>query len=198
VLKNLDAQFAHPRGWIGWVVGVILAWKNRERNAWAISLLDLQPADRVLEIGFGPGQAIEEVAKLTPDGWVAGIDASDVMVAQASQRNAAAIRARRVFLKHGTESPLPFEDGDFHKVFAVNSMQFWSSPSAGLQEVRRVLKPDGRVVISIQPMWAKTDEEARTVGEKLEFQLKQAGFKQVRLETRSMKPISAVSGIGIK
>jgi ubiquinone/menaquinone biosynthesis C-methylase UbiE len=183
---------------LGRLVGVILARKNRGRNAWAISLLDLQPNDRVLEIGFGPGQAIEEVAKLTPEGFVAGIDISEVMVEQARKRNAAAIRAGRVLLRQGNEAPLPFDDANFHKAFSVNSMPFWSNPNAGLQEVRRLLRPGGRVVIIIQPMWAKTDEEVRTVGEKLELQLKQAGFKQVRLETRPMKPISAVSGTGIR
>jgi ubiquinone/menaquinone biosynthesis C-methylase UbiE len=93
---------------------------------------------------------------------------------------------------------LPFEDNKFNKVFAVNSMQFWSSPIAGLQEVRRVLKPGGRVVITIQPMWAKTDEEVKMVAEKLVFQFKQVGFKQTRLETRRIKPITAVSAIGKK
>jgi len=93
---------------------------------------------------------------------------------------------------------LPFEDRKFNKVFAVNSMQYWSNPMAGLQEVRRVLKPGGRVVITIQPMWAKTEQEVQSVSEKLILQLKQAGFRQVRLETRQIKPITTVSGIGIK
>jgi ubiquinone/menaquinone biosynthesis C-methylase UbiE len=198
VIKRLHSQFAHPAGWLGRFVGLILAFKNRERNAWAISLLDIQPNDQVLEIGFGPGQAIEEIARLTTNGFVAGIDLSDVMVAQASKRNAVAIRSGGVHLQQGAESPLPFEDNKFNKAFAVNSMQFWSNPIAGLEEVRRVLKPGGRVVITIQPMWAKTEEEVQSVAEKLIFQLKQVGFKQVRLETRQSKPITTVSGIGTK
>ena len=198
VIKRFNAQFAHPEGWVGRFVGLILALKNRQRNVWTISLLDIQPNDQVLEIGFGPGQAIQEVAKLAPNGFVAGIDLSDTMVAQASKRNAAAIRSGRVLLQQGAEAPLLFEDNKFNKAFAVNSMQFWSNPIAGLQEVRRVLKPGGRVVITIQPMWAKTEEDVRSVSEKLVFQLKQVGFKQVRLETRQTKPIATVSGIGVK
>ena len=197
-IKNFNSQFAHPKGWVGGFVGMILALKNRERNAWTISMLNIQPDDQVLEIGFGPGQALQEVAKLAPNGFVAGIDLSDEMVAQASKRNAAAIRSGRVLLQQGSEAPLPFEDNKFNKAFAVNSMQFWSNPIEGLQEVRRVLKPGGQVVITIQPMWAKTEEAVQIVAEKLVFQLKQTGFKQVRLETRPIKPITTVSGIGTK
>jgi SAM-dependent methyltransferase len=106
VIKRFNSQFAHPEGWAGRFVGMILALKNRERNAWTISMLDIQPSDQVLEIGFGPGQAIQEVAKLTQNGFVAGIDLSDVMVAQASKRNSVAIRSGRVLLQQGAESPL--------------------------------------------------------------------------------------------
>lgn len=198
MIERFNSQFAHPEGWVGRFVGMILALKNRERNAWTISMLDLQPDDQVLEIGFGPGQAIQEVVKLTPKGFVAGIDLSDVMVEQAGKRNSAGIRSGRVLLRQGSESPLPFEDNKFNKVFAVNSMQFWSNPIAGLEEIRRVLKPGGRVVITIQPMWAKTEEEVQMVAEKLIKQLTQVGFRQVRLQTRQSKPITTVSGIGIK
>src|SRR4051812_2684160 len=83
------------RGIAGRVVGWVMAHRNSnvERNRWVVSLLEVQPADRVLEIGFGPGVAITELAARATQGQVYGIDHSQVMVEQASRRNAAAIRA---------------------------------------------------------------------------------------------------------
>jgi SAM-dependent methyltransferase len=105
-LSKFNSQFAHPEGWVGSLVGTIMAVKNRKRNAWAIALMDLEPGDHVLEIGYGPGQAIKEVAKLVPNGTVFGIDASETMRTQASRRNAAGIRAGMIFLRYGHEVPL--------------------------------------------------------------------------------------------
>lgn len=76
-----------------------------------------------------------------PDGWVAGIDLSREMVEQACIRNAPAIREGRVDLRYGSVASLPFRDGGFDKALAINSMQLWPDASAGLLEMRRVLKP---------------------------------------------------------
>src|SRR5947209_8447596 len=53
-------QFLRPHGFRGRAAGWVMATRgsNRERNIWAVGLLDVQPDDRVLEIGFGPGIAI--------------------------------------------------------------------------------------------------------------------------------------------
>jgi ubiquinone/menaquinone biosynthesis C-methylase UbiE len=52
----------------------------------------VQPTERVLEIGFGPGLAIAEMSRRVGDsGHVSGIDHSAVMLQQASKRNAAAV-----------------------------------------------------------------------------------------------------------
>jgi len=57
LVEKVVAQFARPTGFWGNIAGFIMGHRpsNLERNAWAISLLNLQPSHRVLEIGFGPG-----------------------------------------------------------------------------------------------------------------------------------------------
>jgi ubiquinone/menaquinone biosynthesis C-methylase UbiE len=63
------------------MAGSVAGWEmahrpsNRQRNSWVVSLLDVQPADRILEIGFGPGLAIVELSRRIGDtGHVYGID----------------------------------------------------------------------------------------------------------------------------
>ena len=52
---------------------------NRSRNRWVVSQLDVQPTDRILEIGFGPGVAVGELARRATNGRIYGIDHSEVM-----------------------------------------------------------------------------------------------------------------------
>ena len=75
----------------------------------------------MLEIGFGPGWALERIPARAGEGFVAGVDHSEVMVRLARERNARAVRAGRVELKHGSASALPYGDESFDKEMAVNS-----------------------------------------------------------------------------
>jgi SAM-dependent methyltransferase len=81
--RMIDAvmgQFGRPRG----LAGILAGWEmtvrpsNRKRNLWAVDLLEVRPADRVLEIGFGPGVAIRALARRASAGFVYGIDHSEV------------------------------------------------------------------------------------------------------------------------
>src|SRR3981081_2660460 len=109
LITQVVCQFGRPQGAAGRVVGWVMAHRgsNRQRNRWVVSLLDVQPTDRVLEIGFGPGVAIAELARRVTRGRVYGIDHSEVMVRQASNRNAAAIGDQRVELLHTSVDRLP-------------------------------------------------------------------------------------------
>ena len=159
----------------------------------------MQPSDRVLEIGFGSGADIYRVTRLVPQGFVAGIDRSEVMVQQASQRNAIAIKAKRVELQCADASKIPYPSETFDKVFCINVAHFWTNPVEVLTELHRVLKPGGLIAIAIQPRIPNaTEATAQATGEFLVNALISAGFEQVRLETKSMQPVSVVCALGIK
>jgi ubiquinone/menaquinone biosynthesis C-methylase UbiE len=198
MINLIVAQFGQPKGLAGRVVGMIMARKNRERIAWAVSLLDVQPEDHLLEVGFGPGVAIQQVAQLAKEGFVAGIDHSAIMVAQASRRNAKAIAAGRVELIFGSVAALSYGDASFDKAFAINSLRFWPAPVECLRGLGRVLKPRGHVAIVSQPYGAKSDSDVYAEGNKIGGQLAEAGYVQIEQRLQAMTPIGAVCVIGVK
>ena len=153
IIRRVRAQFARPTGVSGRVVGWIMASRasNRRRNVWTVSLLDVQRHDRVLEIGFGPGIAVREISRLAVEGYVCGLDHSEEMLRQATRRNAAAIRTGRVDLRLGSVDCLPVFAEPFDKVLAVNAIMFWDQTIDRLEELRRVMRPGGRIAIAHQP-----------------------------------------------
>lgn len=143
------SQFAVPHGVLGHIAGWLMAG-NDEMIAKTVDLLDLQPTDAVLEIGSGPGYALARAAARASKGFVAGVDVSDVMIAQARRRNRAAINAGRMELRQAGVSALPYPDARFDKALAINSYYFWPRPEADLREVSRVLKPGGTLALGLR------------------------------------------------
>ena len=189
------SQFAKPTGLAGWMVGHLMAIKNRDRSVWVFSLLDLKPTDRVLEIGFGSGADVARASRTAA--FVAGVDHSDVMVRQATSRNAKAINEGRVNLRLGKVDELPYPDEHFHKVFAINSAQFWKEAVHSLAEISRVLKPGGWLAVAVQPRGKNvTDETTRQVGIGFSKALTAAGFDEVHCEFQQMRPVATVCVLG--
>jgi ubiquinone/menaquinone biosynthesis C-methylase UbiE len=147
----LMRAFGRPKGILGKLGGIIMARTNQKCAAWVIDLLDIQSNDSVLEVGFGPGVGIQLLARSASAGYVAGVDYSEEMVAQAIARNVKAIESGRVDLRHGSVESLPFEDQTFDKALAINSMQVWPEAVTGLREVRRVIKTGGRIALGFTP-----------------------------------------------
>ncbi|WP_437762171.1 class I SAM-dependent methyltransferase [Sorangium sp. So ce281] len=190
------SQFGHPRGLVGRLVCAIMAWENRERNEWAVKQIDVQPTDHILEIGFGPGLAIRDMASLASRGLVAGVDPSEVVVREARKRNAGAIAAGRVELHQGSVAALPFGDASFDKVLAINSMHHWQDRAAGLREILRVLRPGGMITV-IEQSHAKTDV-GRPSGDDLVRYLKECGFQSILVTPGPIRKGATVCAQGTK
>jgi SAM-dependent methyltransferase len=196
----LVSQFHRPHGFGGRAAGWVMAKRgsNRERNIWAVGLLDVQAQDRVLEIGFGPGIAIQEFARRATNGLVVGVDHSEVMVRQARKRNAAAVSAGRVDLRLGSAEALPAFDAPFDKVLAVNSLLFWDDPVGRLKELHDLLRPGGQIAIVYQPRGpGSTDELAARTGQEIAGHFAEVGFTDVRVETLPLKPTTVVCILGV-
>jgi len=199
VWEKISAQFGRPTGFLGSLAGTIMAKRGShlERNVWAMSLLKLRPTDRVLEIGFGPGIAIQKISEVVTEGVIWGIDHSELMLKQASTRNSEAISKGRVRLLLGTVSRLPSQVGQIDKVLDINSFQFWESPVDDLKKVRACMAPNGIVALVHQPRKpGSTDEETDRVGRKFADFLVKAGFRDNSFEKRATNPVSTVCVLG--
>jgi ubiquinone/menaquinone biosynthesis C-methylase UbiE len=196
--QYLLSQFGYPRGIAGWLVGKIMSYENRERIAWVLSQLDVQPDDHVLEIGFGPGLGVEQAAERATVGFVAGVDISGTMVQQAGRRNVRGILEGRIELQQGTVADLPYEQDTFDRVFTINSLHHWSDGGKGLREARRVLKPGGLIAIAEQPYGAQSEADIQKRGDDLVAQFVNAGFHRVGFTSESLKRGPAIWVTGIK
>ena len=199
--KRIAAQFGRPAGLPGALAGFIMAHRssNRERNRWAISLLNLKPGDSVLEVGFGPGMAIREMGRVVTTGIIWGLDHSPVMVRQASRRNARAVAAGKVKLLAGSVSTIPPSIGPLDKILSVNTYQFWKNPDTAAGALYARMNPRGLIAIVHQPRKpGSVDADADAAGEKIAQCLGRAGFGNVRIEKNQMKPVAAVCVIGEK
>jgi hypothetical protein len=71
--RSFGRQFARPRGPLGWLVARLMRRGNASLNLWLVELLAVQPQDRVLEVGFGPGVALAALLARASAGFVAGV-----------------------------------------------------------------------------------------------------------------------------
>jgi SAM-dependent methyltransferase len=149
IWRALGRQLRHPSGFPGRVIGHGMAMANRWPNRIAIEALDIAPGDVVLELGFGPGKAIAQLASAIGSGHVLGIDQSATMLAQASCHNRQAIERGRVELRHGNFGALPWPTASIDKVLAVNTAYFFHSEAVEVREARRVLRPGGLMAIYV-------------------------------------------------
>ncbi len=147
----LMRMFGRPKGILGRLGGFILAGTKRDFTKWVIQLLNVQPNDKVLEVGFDPGVGIEMLALVVSKGYVSGVDSSQEMNEQARARNAKAIDSGSVRLEYGFAEALPFADDTFDKALTINSMQVWTDVIKGLEEMRRVIKVGGKVAFGFTP-----------------------------------------------
>jgi ubiquinone/menaquinone biosynthesis C-methylase UbiE len=191
--KIIDSQYRRPSGLLGRWIGRKMMEQHLPENVWTVEVLDPQPEDKILEIGFGPGIAIEQVAYHVTQGLVAGIDFSYTMVSVAKQRNAAAVHSGRVDLRYADVVQIPFADATFDKAYSIHSIYFWQQPLQALREIHRVLKAGGTLILTILPkekwnisnpeMVVGTPECTPYSAKDLETLLQQAGFNQVRVES---------------
>ncbi len=186
--QALASQLSHPRGIPGkYLLGSIWNIRNRELNALTLNELELSERDRIIEIGFGGGYLLGRIIPNVTQGMVVGLDASQVMVETCRLRFKQEIKTGKLWICSGQAEAQPFADGHFTKVCSVNSIFYWSHIQQGIAEIFRILKGEGKVILTFT---CKRDLEKRgfaqcgvkTLDHEEVWQLiTEAGFEDVRI-----------------
>lgn len=138
--RNFAEQLARPSGWAGRLLGGAMDVANRRPTQLAVELLDPRCGEHILDVGCGTGAALAGVLRRAAC-HVTGVDPSDTML-QAAQRR---LGDRAALLPVGIED-LPFGEATFDAALALNVLYFSDSEGDMLANLRRVLKPGGRLV----------------------------------------------------
>lgn len=149
--KALAQQLRKPEGDMGIMVGLRMNDGNQYMNLHTIEQLDPQANDNLLEIGMGNGFFVKEIVSKHPSIKYTGCDFSELMVLESIKNNQAFVENKQATFIHTTASELPFDINTFDKIFTINTLYFWEEPAKDLAELKRVLKPNGQLLITIRP-----------------------------------------------
>ncbi len=143
---RIGRQLRQPEGWAGTVIGRLMVLLNAAPNRAALEALSAQPGDTVLEVGFGPGAALEALLRTRPR-RLYGLDPSGQMVRSARRRFAAPIADGKVEIAQGALPDIPWRDGSFDRILLVNVIYFLDPGRGDLSRLWRALRPGGRLVL---------------------------------------------------
>lgn len=154
--------------------------------SWGLSFMDIDGEKTILDVGCGGGATINSMLKKFPQALVDGVDFSNKSVSLSKQTNAEFVGKRTQIIK-GDAISLPYSDGLYDAVTAVETVYFWSPIEKAFTEVFRILKNGGQFMILCE----LSDPNDRTWTQKikmmkvysanqLEIALKSAGFSDVQ------------------
>jgi ubiquinone/menaquinone biosynthesis C-methylase UbiE len=142
-MSDLMQQFKRPTGREGRLVAAAMNRSHEALTTWGLSHVNIEAGWAILDVGCGGGRTVGRLAEKAVKGKVFGIDHSTDMVKYSIQKNKKLISQNRVKIIEGSVQNLPFPDDFFDLVTAIETYYFWDDLPAALQEIRRVLKPNG-------------------------------------------------------
>jgi SAM-dependent methyltransferase len=144
--REISSPFALPTGWLGHLAGKVMLWTYDHGEV--LGLLDLQPGQRVLEVGPGAGGLLRAIDALGVASEVHAVDPSPEMVADARRLNRAGVEAGRVHITRGTAEATGLPAERFDRVVSVHNVALWPALERGLDELRRVARAGSMVLLA--------------------------------------------------
>lgn len=174
--------------------------RHSKLTDWGLAHISAGVRDTILDVGCGGGRTVSKLAAMAPEGKVYGIDHSADSVATSRKTNAGLIDNGRVEIQQGSVSQLPFSDGTFDRVTAVETHFFWPNLPHDVGEVWRVLKPGGTAIL-IAEIYKGAQTAMSRLAEKYSHKsgmtlltvdehrqlLENAGFSDIQVEAEASK-----------
>ena len=185
-------QCRKPAGEAGKLVADEMNINHYELTSWGLGKIDIKQDSIILDIGCGGGRTVNRLALLAPEGKVFGIDYSNDCVNWSIEFNKGLIDSCKVEIHNASVEKIPFEDNKFDWALAVETVYFWPNLLQNLSEIKRVLKPSGRIMI-INEMYASQNFKDRNdpyvkagnlklhTPQELEELLKKAGYVNIQI-----------------
>ncbi len=121
--------------------------RHSKLTDWGLQHISIENHYTILDVGCGGGRTVNKLAALATQGKAYGIDYSEESVAATKRTNAQWIGLGRVEIRHASVSQLPFPDGMFDLVTAVETHFWWPNLPGDMREVFRVTKPGGTLIL---------------------------------------------------
>jgi SAM-dependent methyltransferase len=109
---------------------------------------EIDPGDRVLDVGCGAGQTTRDAARLASDGWVLGVDISEAMIERARSL-AEAEALRNVTFEHADAQHHLLPAARFDLVISRFGTMFFRDPIAAFRNIGRGMRPAGRLLLMV-------------------------------------------------
>lgn len=150
LMVYLVRQVRKPTKWVGRFFAWLMNLSHSSLTDWGLGHVAIGKDFKILDVGCGGGRTIGKLAALAPEGKVYGVDYADGSVATARGMNAQLIEAGRVEIKQASVSQLPFPDGMFDLVTAVETQYYWPNLLGDMKEISRVLAPGGALLVIVE------------------------------------------------
>jgi ubiquinone/menaquinone biosynthesis C-methylase UbiE len=146
-MSGLMDQFKRPTGRRGRLVAALMNRGHKPLTLWGLTHVNIEPDYVILDVGCGGGKTVNRLAQHASLGKVFGIDYSADMVEYSKKVNKKLIAENRVEIVEGSVEKMGFSDDFFDLVTAIETYYFWLSFSDAVQEIKRVLKPGGKLLL---------------------------------------------------
>ncbi|WP_196889428.1 class I SAM-dependent methyltransferase [Aureivirga sp. CE67] len=190
LIEDLSSQLSKPTGENGIEVGNAMNQTNKEMITSSIDLLEVKNHDKILEIGHGNCSHLTEIIK-DKNVHYSGLEISETMKKEAERINEKFIKLNQAQFLIYDGNKIPFEDQKFDQIFTVNTIYFWENHELFLNEIYRVLKPNGKFILTfVNEDFMKdldfVDDNFQLFNEeKAKTLLEKSGFKIISIKNKT-------------